>query len=51
MLFVISLFADEISRRDAERVYSSYERDYISRDYVSSRSDVQFMLCYCIYLS
>lgn len=31
---------DEISRRDAERVYSSYERDYISRDYVSSRSDL-----------
>jgi hypothetical protein len=39
------MLAEEISRRDAERVYSSYGRDYTTRDYVPSRSDVQFMLC------
>ncbi|GMY39078.1 heterogeneous nuclear ribonucleoprotein Q-like [Fagus crenata] len=31
---------EEISRRDAERVYSSYGRDYTTRDYVPSRSDL-----------
>lgn len=35
-----STLTDEISRGDAEREYSRYGRDYMSRDYVPSRSEV-----------
>ncbi|KAK6945769.1 RNA recognition motif domain [Dillenia turbinata] len=31
---------DEITRRDPESVYSGYGREYVSRDYIQSRSDV-----------
>ncbi|XP_041011584.1 uncharacterized protein LOC121255368 isoform X2 [Juglans microcarpa x Juglans regia] len=34
------VLTDEISRRDRERVYAKYGRDYMSRDYEPSRSDL-----------
>lgn len=47
--FMDSVLTDEISRRDREGAYTRYGRDYMSRDYEPSRSDVWLYCALKIY--